>query len=51
MASHWREETHVHMSEYEGSLRQDRYPLRTAAQWIGPKIEDLQHSGKQLKEK
>ncbi|PWN32792.1 phenylalanine ammonia-lyase [Meira miltonrushii] len=48
LASHWREETHVHMSEDEGSLRQDRYPLRTAAQWIGPQIEELQHSWKTI---
>jgi len=44
MASHFVNEAHVHMKEDEGSLRQDRYPLRTAAQWIGPQVEDLTHS-------
>ncbi|UZJ56708.1 hypothetical protein CBS101457_006028 [Exobasidium rhododendri] len=44
LASHHINEVHVHMNEDEGSLRQDRYPLRTAAQWIGPQVEDLAHS-------
>ncbi|KAI9712952.1 MAG: hypothetical protein M1828_001511 [Chrysothrix sp. TS-e1954] len=30
------------------SLRQDRYSIRTAAQWIGPVLEDLLLSSKQL---
>ena len=32
----------------EASLRQDRYSIRTAAQWIGPALEDLQLAYKQL---
>ena len=32
----------------EGDLRQDRYATRTAAQWIGPQLEDLTLAHKQL---
>jgi phenylalanine ammonia-lyase len=46
--------TQVHSSEKlrEGSssssLRQDRYPLRTASQWMGPLLEDLKLAHKQV---
>lgn len=29
-------------------LYQDRYPLRTASQWIGPQLEDLMHATSQI---
>ena len=32
----------------EGSLRQDRYSLRTASQWLGPALEDLLLAYKQV---
>ena len=32
----------------EGTLRQDRYSIRTASQWIGPVLEDLRLAHQQL---
>ena len=32
----------------KGSLRQDRYAIRTAAQWIGPVLEDFQLASQQV---
>ena len=31
-----------------GTLRQDRYPLRTAPQWIGPQLETVQHAAETI---
>jgi phenylalanine ammonia-lyase len=48
LAAHHAEEEIVHMDADIGSLRQDRYPLRTAAQWIGPQVEDIMQSWKTI---
>ncbi|KAM0746878.1 phenylalanine ammonia-lyase [Meredithblackwellia eburnea MCA 4105] len=39
----------VGLKEDEGVLRQDRYPLRTSAQWIGPLLSDLVGSSEILR--
>lgn len=41
-------EEEVTIEEDEGTLRQDRYPLRTAPQFIGPQVEDLLQSLKTI---
>ncbi|KAJ3506668.1 hypothetical protein NLJ89_g6742 [Agrocybe chaxingu] len=41
-------EVELTIEEDEGVLRQDRYPLRTAPQFIGPQVEDLLQSLKTL---
>ena len=41
-------EEEVTIEEDEGTLRQDRYPLRTAPQFIGPQVEDLLQSLKAI---
>ena len=41
-------EEELTIEEDEGTLRQDRYPLRTAPQFIGPQVEDLLQSLKTI---
>lgn len=41
-------EEELTIDQDEGVLRQDRYPLRTAPQFIGPQVEDLLQSLKTI---
>jgi phenylalanine ammonia-lyase len=41
-------EEELTIKEDEGTLRQDRYSLRTAPQFIGPQVEDLLESLKTI---
>lgn len=41
-------EEEVTIEKDVGTLRQDRYPLRTAPQFIGPQLEDLQSAFKMI---
>ncbi|KAI0152995.1 L-Aspartase-like protein [Xylariaceae sp. FL1272] len=38
----------INSDEYRGQLRQDRYSMRTASQWIGPVVEDIQLAYEQI---
>ncbi|EST09713.1 Aromatic amino acid lyase [Kalmanozyma brasiliensis GHG001] len=44
LAEHLEDEKHVLFSEDNGTLRQDRYTLRTASQWVGPGLEDIENA-------
>ncbi|PWN48091.1 putative phenylalanine ammonia-lyase [Violaceomyces palustris] len=48
LASHLEDEKHVLFSEDVGTLKQDRYTLRTASQWIGPQLEDIVSASKSI---
>ncbi|KAN0066392.1 Protein pal1 [Thecaphora frezii] len=42
LALHIEDEKHLLITEDVGTLRQDRYTLRTASQWVGPGLEDIE---------
>ncbi|KAH9816821.1 L-Aspartase-like protein [Melampsora americana] len=48
LAVHKEEEKNLCEDMDQNILRQDRYPLRTAPQWLGPQIEDLMSVNKAL---